>query len=169
MIRLTVASLNRTPEGDWELVFRGKGGKEREVPLARGVFFFLEEYMVSRGHGPNPLVWPKTLPLLTSLGSRYQQVQKVKDRPLAERTLFQMLKRHFDAAAERVADLIDEHQLRLASTHWLRHTAATNMIKKGASVAVVQEILGHADSATTALYTHADRRRKREAVELMVG
>lgn len=169
MVSLTVASLQRTPEGDWELVFRGKGGKEREVPLARAVFEFLGDYMAARGHGRNPLEWPKGIPLLTSLGSEYQKVQKAKDRPLATRSLFQIVKRHLDAAAERVDDLIDAHQLRQASTHWLRHTAATNMINKGAPVAVVQEILGHADSATTALYTHADRRRKREAVEMMVG
>jgi site-specific recombinase XerD len=169
MIRLTAGNLRRTPEGDWELVFMGKGGKEREVPLARMVFAYLTDYLVSRGHGANPLVWDKALPLLTALSGELQFAQKTKDRPLAARTLLQILKRHFDAAAEKVEDLIDEDALRQASTHWLRHTAATNMIARGAQVAVVQEILGHADSATTALYTHADRKRKREAVELAVG
>jgi site-specific recombinase XerD len=42
------------------------------------------------------------------------------------------------------------------------------MIGRGAPVVVVQEILGHSNSATTALYTHADRRRMREAVEGLV-
>ena len=42
------------------------------------------------------------------------------------------------------------------------------MIGRGAQVTVVQEILGHSNSATTALYTHADRRRMREAVEGLV-
>lgn len=180
MIRLTANHLRRTPEGDWALVFAGKGGKEREVPLASVVFGYLQDYMAARGHGRNPLDWRDersaldgqviraALPLLTALGPELQQVQKGKDRPLSARALSQMLKRHFDAAADRLDDLIDAHDLRRASTHWLRHTAATEMIGRGAQVTVVQEILGHSNSATTALYTHADRRRMREAVETLV-
>ncbi len=169
MIRLTVGNLQRTPEGDWEVMFIGKGGKERTVPLARAVFAFLQDYLEARGHGRNPLDWAKTLPLLTALGDEHQYAQKEKDQPLSARTLSQIIKRHFDDAAEQLDDLIDAHQLRQASTHWLRHTAATNMINRGAQVAVVQEILGHASAATTALYTHADRKKMREAVEAGVG
>ena len=180
LLRLTVSNLRRTPEGDWALVFVGKGHKEREVPLARVVFDYLQDYMEARGHGRNPLDWREgrnaldaqvigaALPLLTALGPELQQAQKGKDQPLSARALSQLLKRHFDAAADRVDDLIDAYQLRRASTHWLRHTAATEMIGRGAQVTVVQEILGHSNSATTALYTHADRRRMREAVEGLV-
>ena len=168
MIRLKVDNLARSPEGDWEIRFFGKGGIERMVPLASAVFTFLCDYMKARGHGRNPVAWGKGLPLLTALGDEFQSVQKAKDKPLVARTLSQIIKRHFDDAAERIDDLIDQHQLRQASTHWLRHTAATNMIKKGAQVAVVQEILGHASAATTALYTHADRKKMREAVEAVV-
>jgi integrase len=105
------------------------------------------------------------VPLLTALFPELQQLQKGRDQPLSARALSRLLKRHFDDAADRQDDLIDVHQLRQTSTHWLRHTAATVMIKRGAQAAVVQEILGHSDSVTTALYTHADR--KREAVEGM--
>jgi site-specific recombinase XerD len=180
LLRLTVSNLRRTPEGDWALVFVGKGDKEREVPLAGVVFGYLQDYMAARGHGRNPLDWREgrnaldgqvtraALPLLTALGPELQQAQKDKDQPLSARALSQLLKRHFDAAADRVDDLIDAYQLRQASTHWLRHTAATEMIGRGAPVVVVQEILGHSNSATTALYTHADRRRMREAVEGLV-
>lgn len=167
MIRLTVANLRRDPDGNWDLVFLGKGGKEREVPLTSAVFSFLQDYMASRGQGCSPLDWQSQLPLITTLNDKLQFAQKKKDQPLTDRALHQLLKRHFDEAAERLDDLIDAHQLRLASTHWLRHTAATNLIRKGAQVAVVQEILGHASAATTALYTHADRKAKRAAVEGM--
>lgn len=168
LLRLRVKNLRRTPDETWEIVFIGKGSKEREVPLAPRVMGYLMEYMAARGHGHNPVLWDKNLPLLTALGPDHQHVQKRKDKPLAARSLSQLIKRHFDDAADRVDDIIDEHLLRQASTHWLRHTAATNMINKGAAVAVVQEILGHADSATTALYTHADRKLKREAVESLI-
>ena len=180
MLRLTVSNLRRSPEGDWSLVFIGKGGKEREVPLAGVVFGYLQDYLEARGHGRNPLAWTEEgsaiggkvtkppLPLFTALGPEIQRVQKGRDLRLSARTLSAVLKRHFDAAADRLDDLIDAYQLRLASTHWLRHTAATEMIGRGAQVAVVQEILGHSNSATTALYTHADRKRMRAAVEGLV-
>lgn len=168
MASLTAENLVRTPDGNWELKFIGKGGVEREVPMAGAVFAFLQDYMAARGHGRLPTAWSKALPLLTVLGSDLQKAQKEKDQRLAARSLSQIIKRHFSAAADRLEDLIDEDQLRQASTHWLRHTAATIMINKGAEVVVVQEILGHADSATTAQYTHADRKKKREAVEALL-
>jgi site-specific recombinase XerD len=166
--RLTAGNLRRTPEGEWDLVFLGKGCKERDVPLAPAVMSFLTDYLDARGHGRNPLLWPSSLPLISSLGTEHQQVQKTRDQPLAARSMAQLIKHHFERAADRIEDLIDEHQLRQASTHWLRHTAATTLINHGAQVAVVQEILGHASAATTALYTHADRKRKREAVRAVV-
>ncbi len=169
MLRLTASNLRRTPEGDWDLVFLGKGSKEREVPLAPAIQSFLIDYLEARGHGANPMLWDPVLPLISTLGVEHQQVQKKIDQPLAARSLAQLIKHLCEAAADRLDDLIDEHQLRQASTHWLRHTAATTMINKGAQVATVQEILGHASAATTAIYTHADRKRKREAVMAVVG
>ena len=165
MIRLTVANLDRTPEGDWNLVFVGKGHKEREIPLAKVVFGYLQDYFEVRGYGRNPVSWGKSLPLLTALGPEFQKAQKQKDQPLAARSLSEMFTRHFDSAAERIDDLIDAHQLRQGSTHWLRHTAGTTLIDKGASVTETQEILGHRSVATTSLYLHADRKKKRAAVE----
>jgi len=165
IIRLTVAHLQRTPEGDWNLVFVGKGHKEREIPLAKVVLGYLQDYFEVRGHGRNPVLWSKSLPLLTALGPELQKAQKQKDQPLAARSLSELFTRHFDSAAERLDDLIDAHELRQGSTHWLRHTAATTLIDKGASVTETQEILGHRSVATTSLYVHADRKKKRAAVE----
>jgi site-specific recombinase XerD len=121
------------------------------------------DYLEGRGYPRNPSEWPASLPLVSSL--THQKVQKTRDQPLAERTLFQLLKRHFDNAAERLDDLIDASQLRLASTHWLRHTFATEVLARGAGIDVAQELLGHSDSATTSIYTHASRARKRAAIE----
>ena len=175
MVNLTVDHLQRTPEGDWNLVFAGKGAKEREVPLPKIVFEHLQDYLEARGHGRHPQNWKvkrirfraveQGVPLLTALGAELQQAQKLKDQPLAARTISQLLKTHFDKAAERLDDIIDASELRRASTHWLRHTAATELIDKGASVTETQEILGHASVATTSLYVHADRKKKRAAVE----
>jgi site-specific recombinase XerD len=167
MIKLRVSNLRRTAEGDWDIVFIGKGSKEREVPLTAALVSFLTDYMEARGMGQSLLEWPATLPMISNLTD--QKVNPDRAAPLSANRLYQMMKTHFDAAADRLDDLYDQHYLREASTHWLRHTAATNLIAKGADVVTVQEILGHSDSATTSLYTHSDKRRKRAAVEALLG
>ena len=85
------AQLQRAPKGDWNLVFVGKGAKEREVPLAKTVFGYLQDYFEVLGHGRNPVSWSKTLTLLTALGPEHQKAQKRKNQPLAARSLSEML------------------------------------------------------------------------------
>ncbi len=160
---LKAGHLIRQSDRSWDIRIVGKGAKEREIPLGADVIEFMLDYLEGRGYSRNPMDWPASLPLVSSLTR--QKVQKTRDLPLAERSLFQLLKRHFDNAAERLDDLIDASQLRLASTHWLRHTFATEVLARGAGIDVAQELLGHSDSATTSIYTHASRARKRAAIE----
>lgn len=169
VLGLTVANLQRAPDGSGvELKFSGKGNKEREVPLSSAVFSFLSDYMAARGHGRQPAEWGKEIPLLSSLGVRYQKAQKRRDVPMSSRAFSEMIKRHFDDAAERLDDLVDAGYLRRASPHWLRHTMATEAIARGAAVTDVQDILGHSDSATTSVYVHAERKRKRAVINMLI-
>ena len=164
---LKASHLHRTPDGLWEMRLVGKGGKEREIPISEEIFEILLDYLACRGFPRNPALWPPHTPILATLSKELQKAASPGEA-MADSSLFKMLKRHFEIAAERLDDLIDATQLRKASTHWLRHTFATEALAEGAGQDVVQELLGHADPSTTALYTHASRDRKRAAVNSLI-
>lgn len=75
-------------------------------------------------------------------------------RPLERVAVWQIVRRHAARAGLR-----DVHP------HMLRHSFATHLLVGGADLRVVQELLGHADIASTQVYTHVDRRRLREVVK----
>jgi len=112
------------------ILVRGKGDKERIVPLGKGAQDALTEYV---RHFRPILANGATSPLLF-LGRR--------GRKLTRQRVWQMVR-----AASVVAG-------RKASPHMLRHSCATHMVENGADLRTVQTILGHADISTTQVYTH---------------
>ncbi|MBI1191388.1 MAG: tyrosine recombinase [Tepidisphaera sp.] len=118
----------------------GKGSKQRLVPMGAPARRALDEYLVE---GRPVLLKPdgrdKGKLLLAQTG-----------RPLSRVVVWQIVKR----AAAR-AGLKDIHP------HTLRHSFATHLLSGGADLRVVQELLGHADIATTQIYTHVDAGRLR--------
>jgi integrase/recombinase XerD len=112
------------------LLVRGKGDKERIVPLGKGAQDSLAHYMRSaRGI----LLQEKSSPLLF-LGRGGKR--------LTRQRVWQMVR----AASVGTG--------RNASPHMLRHSCATHMVENGADLRTVQSILGHADISTTQVYTH---------------
>jgi integrase/recombinase XerD len=112
------------------LLVRGKGDKERIVPLGKGAQDSLAHYMAgTRGI----LLKGKSSPLLF-LGRGGKQ--------LTRQRVWQMVR----AASVGTG--------RTASPHMLRHSCATHMVENGADLRTVQTILGHADISTTQVYTH---------------
>ena len=112
------------------VLVRGKGDKERIVPLGRSAQNALADYM------KNPrtaLAKSKSSPLLF-LGRG--------GRKLTRQRVWQMVR----AASAGMG--------RNASPHMLRHSCATHMVENGADLRTVQGILGHADISTTQVYTH---------------
>jgi integrase/recombinase XerD len=112
------------------VLVRGKGDKERIVPLGQSALRVLRDYLqgargVLEGSKPSPL-------LFLGRGTRRLTRQRV----------WQMV-----SAASTGAG-------RHASPHMLRHSCATHMVENGADLRTVQTILGHADIATTQVYTH---------------
>ncbi len=112
---------------------RGKGDKERIVPLGRAAVAALEMYI---RNGRPVLAKEATGRLFLS----------ERGRPLSRQWVWHLVKQ---------AD-------RGASPHMLRHSCATHMVERGADLRTVQTLLGHADIATTQVYTHLALGRLRE-------
>jgi integrase/recombinase XerD len=109
---------------------RGKGDKERIVPLGRSAQEALSTYL--RHARPN-LAAGKTSPFLfVARGAKKLTRQRV----------WQMV------------GIASSSTGRHASPHMLRHSCATHMVENGADLRTVQTILGHADISTTQIYTH---------------
>jgi integrase/recombinase XerD len=108
---------------------RGKGDKERIVPLGRSAIEALERYL-KLGR-----------PELMSGGMQRALFLSVRGKPLTRQWVWEMVRGAAPAGMK-------------ASPHRLRHSCATHMVEHGADLRSVQVLLGHADIATTQVYTH---------------
>jgi integrase/recombinase XerD len=122
------------------LIVRGKGGKERLVPLSPPAQAALAAWKAARGEARSRFLFPS----------------RGKEGHLSRQRCFQLLKA---LAVEAGLD-----PLRL-SPHVLRHAFATHLLDGGADLRSVQAMLGHADVATTQIYTHVQAGRLRTLVE----
>jgi integrase/recombinase XerD len=112
------------------MLVRGKGDKERIVPLGKSAQGALAEYL---GGPRRTLSAGKSSPFLFLARGAHK---------LTRQRVWQMVK-----AASRSSG-------RAASPHMLRHSCASHMVENGADLRTVQTILGHADISTTQVYTH---------------
>ena len=112
------------------ILVRGKGDKERMVPLGVPAQQALQHYLKN---GREALAKKRSSPLLF-LGTGGRRLTR-----------------------QRVWQLVGQASLasgRHASPHMLRHSCATHMVENGADLRTVQTILGHSDISTTQIYTH---------------
>ena len=127
------------------LIVKGKGGKERLAPLNDAARAAVKAYLevrkgfLPKGDAANPWLFPS----------------RSKAGRLTPRRFAQLLD---EAAADAGIDPAR------VSPHVLRHAFATHLLEGGADLRVVQKLLGHADIATTQIYTHVAGERLREVV-----
>lgn len=112
----------------------GKGDKQRVVPIGRPAVAEIQAYVM----GARPV-------LLKQRSSRFVFVTR-RGTPLTRQAFWKLLR----ARAQRAGIA------RLLSPHMLRHSFATHLLQRGADLRSVQAMLGHADIATTQIYTHVD-------------
>jgi len=127
------------------LMVRGKGGKERLVPLGAPARAALSDYRGKRGRFlPEGETSPWLFPSRSAPGH------------LTRRRVGQLLKGLAIKAGLEPA---------CVSPHVLRHAFASHLVDRGADLRSVQEMLGHADIATTQIYTHVETERLKRLVE----
>ena len=142
LLNLPLTALARDPAF---LMVRGKGGKERLAPLndaarkAVKAWLDVRQRFVPKGDATNPWLFPS----------------RGKGGRLTARRFSQLLEEAAIAAG------IDREKV---SPHVLRHAFATHLLEGGADLRVVQTLLGHADIATTQIYTHVAGDRLAEVV-----
>ena len=116
----------------------GKGNKERVVPIGESARAALRAYLEA---------------LRPQLAERQPDVTALfltrAGHAISRKTLWRMIKHyaHVAGIAKRI------------SPHTLRHSFASHLLANGAPLRVIQEMLGHADIATTQIYTHVDPAR----------
>ena len=118
----------------------GKGAKERIVPVGRAARSALVTYL------------REVRPRLIRGRAEGTVFLNARGRPLSRMGVWKILRKHVRRAGitKRV------------TPHTLRHSFATHLLEGGADLAAVQEMLGHADIATTQIYTHVEREYLRD-------
>ncbi|WP_417258785.1 site-specific tyrosine recombinase XerD [Celeribacter sp.] len=146
LVSLPVAAVRGDPR---MILVRGKGGKERMVPLSPPAREAVTAWLAARdaeqdlartkGAKPSPYLFPS----------------RGKDGYLTRVSFYQQIKTFAVAAGVSPAKV---------TPHTLRHAFATHLLANGADLRAIQTLLGHADLSTTEIYTHVLDERLKELV-----
>ncbi|MDG0856993.1 tyrosine-type recombinase/integrase [Roseateles puraquae] len=156
-----------TGDPRWWVQVLGKGDKERLVPATTELMIELMKYrralelsdLPSPGE-PSPLLFPVAW-------RRSSHPAPAWPEAISRSAVHTIVKEVFAAAADRwEADgrgQVQADKLRAASTHWLRHTAASNLAN-GADLRHARDTLGHSSLTTTSIYIHGEDDARHSAI-----
>ena len=125
----------------------GKGGKARVVYISKRAVIYIDKYLKNRSD--------KDRPLFIRYGGKKEIINEEEKMRLSPRSVERMVK-HYVHLAKLPVD---------ATPHTLRHSMATDLLRGGADIRSVQEMLGHKNISTTQIYTHVTDARLREIHE----
>ncbi len=146
IVSLPMAAARGQPE---MLLVKGKGGKERMVPLSRPAQAALTDWVAARDVADSADA-DKRRP-----ASRFLFPSSGKAGHLTRHRFYGLIKEIALAAG------IDPDKV---TPHTLRHAFATHLLAHGADLRAIQTLLGHADVATTEIYTHVLDERLKDLV-----
>jgi integrase/recombinase XerC len=157
--RENLRSLNTTSALWGELEITGKGGFDRVVPISRACHAALAAHWKDRGEevSSGPLLAPLCRP------NTPRSLAKTSADGYSVRGLRQIIARAYDTW---LAELMDENpdaarSAKRVRPHALRHTFGIHAVEGNTPLDVIQAVLGHASSSTTAIYTRSGERRRR--------
>ncbi len=138
---LRVSELTRLNRDQIDLKTRefgviGKGGKARVVYISKRAVIYIDKYLKTRSD--------KDRPLFIRYGGKKEIINEEEKMRLSPRSIERMVK-HYVRLAKLPVD---------ATPHTLRHSMATDLLRGGANIRDIQEMLGHKNIATTQIYTH---------------
>ncbi len=122
---------------------KGKGSKERIIPIGNKALKLLEKYLAFERETLN-INYDKQILFLNRNGFR-----------ITRQAFWKILKEHLKKLN------ISSH----ASPHTLRHSYATHMLENQADIRYIQELLGHSDVATTQIYTHINTKKLNSIID----
>lgn len=124
------------------IIVHGKGDKERMVPFGDAAKVWLEKYLL------------EVRPILSKNKIVPEVFLNYQGKPLSRKGVWKNFQ------------ILEEKAGVTAKVHTLRHSFATHLLAGGMDLRSVQELLGHADLATTQIYTHVENKMLREAHEM---
>lgn len=130
-------------QSDLEIAVKGKGGKTRTVYISARALRWLGQYVKARLDND---------PALFVNCKKIRKNNINQEKRLTARSVERIVEKYRRLSGIPVA----------ATPHTLRHTFATDLLNQGADLRSVQELLGHANIATTQVYTHLTNKRLRE-------
>lgn len=137
------------------LTIRGKGNKDRTIPLSSNTLSLISDYLQSLPKDIRPTLAKD--PLLIG----YDFMKKEFKKSVSISALQKMIQRRLQKASNSVEAL----QKKKISAHKLRHTFATALIENEVDLLTIQSLLGHESVATTQVYAHVQDRARERAIE----
>jgi site-specific recombinase XerD len=135
-----------------EISVRGKRGKIRVVFLSDRAIAALQEYIESRVDHLSPL-------FIRNMERAANEMPPGEEFRLSRISIYNVVKKY-----ALIAGVVSD-----PSPHTLRHSFATDLLRNGADLRSVQELLGHADLSTTQIYTHVTNPQLKEVHEKFHG